>query len=165
MTRHLLPILVGIGLAADAQQSSSADAFVARMMAFDLNHDGKLTRAEITDERLLTVFEDADANHDGIVTADELKAYYAKESASNQSREPGGTGGRGGGRGGRGGFGPPQAGQVVPGFLRGRLNLSAEQQRQLDALQKEVDAKLGRILTSDQKQLLKQGGPPPDMRR
>ena len=88
---------------------------------------------------------------------------------------PGGFGGPGGG--GRGGFGgpgggPPQPGQILPRMLRQRLALTAEQEKQVDALQKEVDAKLDKILTSEQKQQLKQmrergpggfgpGGPPP----
>ena len=57
-------------------------------------------------------------------------------------------------------------------MLRQRLGLTADQQKQVDALQKEVDAKLDKILTSEQKQQLKQmrergpggfgpGGPPP----
>jgi hypothetical protein len=62
--------------------ASGADAFVAKMMKFDKNKDGKLTKDEITDERLLSLFERADANHDGVVTADELKALYTKEGAS-----------------------------------------------------------------------------------
>jgi hypothetical protein len=62
--------------------ASGADAFVAKLMKFDKNHDGKLTKDEITDERLLPLFERADANHDGVVTADELKALFAKEGAS-----------------------------------------------------------------------------------
>ena len=62
--------------------ASGADGFVANLMKFDKNDDGKLTKNEITDERLLPLFERADADHDGVVTADELKALYAKEGAS-----------------------------------------------------------------------------------
>src|SRR3982074_1560592 len=47
---------------------------VARMMAFDKNKDGKLTRDEITDERLLRLFDQADTNKDGVVTKEELIA-------------------------------------------------------------------------------------------
>ena len=61
--------------------ASGADGFVAKLMKFDKNDDGKLTKNEITDERLLPLFERADADHDGVVTADELKALYAKEGA------------------------------------------------------------------------------------
>jgi hypothetical protein len=132
-----------------------------RMMAFDKNHDGKLTRDEISDERLLALFDRADVNHDGVVTREELDALYAKEGGQ-QGRGPGGPGGGPGGRGGgRGGFGPPQAGQVMPAFMMDRLNLSDEQRAKIQALQKQVDAQLDTILTADQKQLMTQGGGPP----
>jgi Spy/CpxP family protein refolding chaperone len=77
----------------------------------------------------------------------------------------------GGGPGGRGGFGgPPQPGQVMPAFLQDVLGLTAEQKKQLEVLQKEVDDKLAKILTEEQKKQLKEmpqgfgrggfGGPP-----
>jgi hypothetical protein len=44
------------------------EEFVKRMMAFDKNKDGKLTRDEITDKRLLRLFDRADTNKDGVVT-------------------------------------------------------------------------------------------------
>ena len=65
-----------------AASSAAADAFVARMMKFNKSKDGKLTKDEVTDKRLLPLFERADTNHDGVVTVDELKALYAKEGAT-----------------------------------------------------------------------------------
>jgi hypothetical protein len=72
------------------------------------------------------------------------------------------------GPGGPGGFGGlPQPGQVLSPALQGALRLTAEQKKQLEELQKEVDGKLGKILTDDQKKRLKElreapgrGGPP-----
>lgn len=70
------------------------------------------------------------------------------------------------GKGGPGGFGPPmQPGQILPAFLRERLKLTPEQAKQFDALQKEVDEKLAKILTEAQRAKLKGmrgpgGGPP-----
>jgi hypothetical protein len=116
-----------------------------RLMQFDKNHDGKLTRAEITDERLLPLFDRADTNKDGIVTKEELAALYAREQPPE---------GRGRGPG-------PQTGEIIPRFLRDRLDLTADQQKQLDALQQEVKAKLEKILTEDQRRQLRQGPPPP----
>src|SRR5437016_5576343 len=103
-----------------AASPSSVDAFVAKMMAFDKNKDGKLTRDEITDERLLRLFDQADTNKDGVVTKEELTALATKmladEGAGGGRRGgpagegpggPGGPGGRGpGGPGGPGGRGP-----------------------------------------------------------
>ncbi len=161
--RPFIPFLLGAALFAQS------DSFINRMMAFDKNHDAKLTRAEITDERLLDLFDRADANHDGIVTKEELTALYTREASTRQNDGPGGVGpGRGpggpggpGGRGGRGGFGGPQAGQIIPGFMQDRLNLTDDQRQKLQALQKEVDAKLDTILSTEQRQQLKQPGGPP----
>jgi hypothetical protein len=63
-------------------------------------------------------------------------------------RQPGrrpGVGGPGGPRGG-----------VLPAFLQTQLKLTDEQKKQVADLQKEVDAKLGKILTADQMKTLKE---------
>ncbi len=112
------------------REESSPDAFVTRMMAYDANHDGKLTRNEITDDRLLELFDRADTNHDGIVTKTELRALYLAESARFENDRPpehrGGPGfGPGPGRG-RGGPPPPMdqpPGQVFSPFIQRMLNL------------------------------------------
>ncbi len=139
-------------------RKTAANSMVNRMMAFDANKDGKLTKEEVTDERLQRLFDRADADHDGTVTRKELTAMAA--------REPGG--GRGGfGPGGPGG--PPRPGEVLPSFLRDRLELTTEQSKQVEALQKDVDARLAQILTADQKAQLEEMrnrgpggfGPPP----
>src|SRR5579862_2593701 len=135
------------------------DDIVTRMMAFDLNKDGKLTRDEITDARLLRLFERADANKNGFVTRDELMAV-AKQMVAELAAEGGGKGPKGdkgpkggkgpggpdkfgppgkGGLGGPGKFGPPpdkaggppQAGQIIPLFMQESLNLTDDQRRQL----------------------------------
>jgi hypothetical protein len=174
--------------AADKANSPAVKNIVDRLMAFDKNKDGKISKDEITDQRLRRLFERADADKDGVVTKEELTALATRmvEEAGAGGQQggfgppgggPGGPGGRGpggfgppgGGPGGRGpgGFGPPALGQILPPFLQENLKLSAEQKKQLDELQKEVDAKLGKILTAEQKQQLKQmrerfgrGGPP-----
>jgi outer membrane protein assembly factor BamB len=67
----------------------------------------------------------------------------------------GGRGGRGGrGFGGFGGF--PQPGQILPAFLQQQLELTAEQKKQVEALQKDVDGKLAKILTDRQNKQLKE---------
>ncbi len=142
---------------------------VKRLMAFDKNKDGKLTRDEITDERLLRLFDMADTNKDGIVTKEELVALAAKLDAEAQQDDrrgrggpggpdgPGGPGGPGGrGPGGRGPGGPPAPGQILPPFMQEQLNLTDDQKKQLAELQKEVEGKLDKILTADQKKQLKE---------
>ncbi len=174
------------------QADQAMPPLVSRMLAFDKNGDGMLTRDEITDERLLRLFVRADANKDGIVTKEELQTLAkAMQAEIGQGGGRGGFGGPpdggpgrrgpggdfggppGGGRRGRGpggdepprgqpgmrgpgGFGgPPQPGQILPSFLQERLNLSSQQKSQLQDLQKDVDAKLGKILTDEQKNQLK----------
>jgi outer membrane protein assembly factor BamB len=90
------------------------------------------------------------------------RVFVTTATTENQSK-PGGGFGRGGGMGGgRGGFGggrfggPPQPGQILPAFLQGRLELTDEQKKQVDVLQKEVDAKLAALLTEAQKKELKE---------
>jgi hypothetical protein len=154
----------------------SASPIVTKMMAMDKNKDGKLTRDEITDERLMRLFDESDTNKDGVVTREELISLAAKleaEVAAGGGRGGPGGGGPGGfdggppdggpggpGRGapgGRGGFGPPpQPGQVLPGRLQDELNLTDDQRMQVGELQKEVDARLAKILTPEQMRQMKQ---------
>jgi hypothetical protein len=154
--------LLAAALAQDERPRSGsgggdAEDLVNRMMAFDENHDGKLTKTEITDARLHRLFARADANKDGTVTNEELTALAARESSSDRGGGPGG-GGPGGGPPG-GGFGGPmmfsRPGEVLPPMLRQRLKLTGDQVAQLADLQKEVDARLDKILNADQKELLK----------
>ena len=164
----------GRGARATAK-GAAAGGIVARMMRYDKNKDGKLLKSEVTDQRLRRLFDQADADKDGTLTKEELTAFAAKEQAKSRAGArgggPGGFGPGGGGPGGDGpppGFGPPgggpggpgmgrpQPGEILPRFLRDRLELSADQEKQIQELQKEVDAKLAKILTDEQKQQLKE---------
>lgn len=181
----------------DRPRGTGSSDIVERLMAFDKNKDGKLTREEITDERLLRLFDRADTNKDGVVTKDELTALakkMAEEQGADDEDRPGpgrgpdrrgprgpgargpggpdddgpsgpgaggpggrGPGGPGGGPGrGPGGLGPPRPGTILPGFLQDRLNLTREQKKLLDELQKDVDARLAKILTDEQKKQLEE---------
>ena len=161
------PLLIASAAAAQGPggPAPSGGDPVAQLMAFDKDKDGKLTKAEITDPRLQRVFDRADADKDGTVTAKELNALAAKEQPAGGRGGPGmfGPGGPGGPGGMRGG--PPRPGEVLPGFFRQNLNLSASQQKEIDDLQKDVDAKMAKILNDEQKAQLKQmqqrgpGGP------
>jgi hypothetical protein len=164
---------------------------VARLMAFDKNKDGKVTKEEVTDERLHRLFDLADTKKNGFVTKEDLEALAKKINEEGPGGfGKGGFGGPGGGFGGpgggfgkggfggpggfgkggfggpggfgKGGFGGPggipgmRPGVILPPALAGQLELTAEQKKKLDALQKEVDEKLGKILTEDQMSKLKE---------
>jgi hypothetical protein len=47
--------------------------------------------------------------------------------------------------------GAPKLGQVLPSFLQGPLNLTADQKKQLEALEKDLAEQLGKLLTDEQK--------------
>ena len=146
----------GRGDPRDEQRPDEPDDLVTRMMEFDKDKDGKLTKAEVTDERLHRLVERADVDKDGIVTKEELTALAAREQSSNRGGGPG-FGPPGGGPGGppMGMGGPPRPGEILPAMLRQRLNLTAKQEKQVADLQKEVDAKLAEILTAEQRNQLK----------
>jgi hypothetical protein len=149
----------GRGEPRDAQQAADPDDLVTRMMQFDKDKDGKLTMAEVTDERLHRLVVRADVDKNGFVTKEELTALATREQITNRGGGPGGFGGPGrpGGPGGprMGMGGPPRPGEILPAMLRQRLNLTAAQEKQVADLQKEVDARLEQILTAEQRDELK----------
>ncbi len=64
---------------------------------------------------------------------------------------------QGPGRGGFGGFGGfPQPGQILAPALQERLKLTAEQKKQHEELQKQVDARLAKILSDEQNKQVKE---------
>ena len=68
-------------------------------------------------------------------------------------------GGFGGGPGGPGG--PPPPNQVLVSFLQDALNLTADQKKEIETLQKQVDETLGKTLDDDQKKRLKESSSGP----
>jgi Ca2+-binding EF-hand superfamily protein len=67
----------GLGGASDPA-SKQGDEMVKTYMAFDKNGDGKLQREEVP-ERMQGLFERGDANHDGVLTAEEIHDLAAAD--------------------------------------------------------------------------------------
>jgi len=150
-----------ISVAQERPKEEPRQSVVERMMAFDKNKDGKITKEEVTEERAQRVFTRADANKDGVVTKEELTALAAQEAAisGESGRRPEGKGGDRGreGKGGdfdKGRFMRPTPGQILSPFMQESLHLSDDQKKQLADLQKQVDSKLQSILTNEQKHRL-----------
>lgn len=69
--------------------------------------------------------------------------------------QPPGAPGEGGQRPGRRQFGGPGGFHVIPPFAQQQLNLTDDQKKQIEALEKDTKAKLDNILTDEQKKKLK----------
>lgn len=116
--------------------------FLALDVAF-INMDGYWTRAS-----------------DYTIYLDPKGKFHIVPHDMNEAFGPAG-GGPGGGPGGFRFMAPPP-GVILPPPTQDRLELTAEQKKQLEALQKEVDAKLAKLLTAEQRKQLdgmRAGGP------
>ncbi len=87
-------------------------------------------------------------------TTSAISENATAEAAVSQQAVEGGPPDRRGGPGGQGGF------HLLPPLAQEQLNLTANEQRQLAALEAEVKVKLGNILTPEQLQRLNQLQPP-----
>lgn len=75
-----------------------------------------------------------------------------KGGEQGKGGQPGEKGGKGGGKGG---FAMPAPGQIMPVFMQDQLKFTDAQKKELETMQKDVDAKLDKLLTEDQKKTLK----------
>lgn len=64
------------------QPAVTVESSVNRLMTYDTDGDGKLSKGEVTDSRLLPLLQRCDANNDGIITRDELMAQISKEAVT-----------------------------------------------------------------------------------
>ena len=76
------------GRGRDRSRPADIAGAVEKMMTFDSNKDGTLTKEEVTDTRLVALFESADANQDGKVSADELTAQLTNDAESLRPAGP-----------------------------------------------------------------------------
>jgi Ca2+-binding EF-hand superfamily protein len=67
--------------------AGSPEDMVETLMAFDKDHDGKLSKAELP-ERMQGMFDRADTNHDGFLTPDEIRALAKAQAADAEPPEP-----------------------------------------------------------------------------
>jgi hypothetical protein len=86
-----------------------------------------------------------------------VTSYSDAQQRGGQPGQPGQKGGFGKGGFGKGGFGGfGQIGQILSTGLQDTLKMTDDQKKQLADLQKDVDAKLAKILTEDQQKQLKE---------
>jgi hypothetical protein len=157
---------------------------VSRLMGFDRNGDGNLTKNEVNDTRLLPIFERYDANMDATLTREEIIAGAEADSPGSTATEasqplpPAILSGEGRTLPARptgiGGAGTPMSvpnatsvsaqfpdgmarvGQVVPDDIKEALELSDKQKKQIEDLEKDIASRLDRILNAKQSLLLKE---------
>jgi hypothetical protein len=128
----------------------SADDIVDRIMSFDKNKDGKITKDELP-ERMQFLIERGDTNKDGALDRDEVKKLAA-DLARDGFRSFDGRGGFGpggfGGRGGFGGFGPPDGGRRGSAADRalGDLKLNDKTKDKAEALIKAHEESVRKLL-------------------
>lgn len=92
----------------------------------------------------------------GAILAFAISAAFFLALTANGQPPGGGKGGPGGKGGFGGGFGMRgQPGQIMPAFLQERLKLTDDQKKAVADLQKEVQTKLDKILTDEQRAELK----------
>ncbi len=150
--------------------------------ALDTDHDGALSSEEIA--KASESLKKLDDDGDGTLSAAELRPPRPRRGPGGDGPGGDGPGDRGpdGPRGRRPGDGPRGAGPpprppgrgfeagpppLFPPFLRDDLELTDAQNQELDELQKEVRAKIEKILTPEQHKRLAEmhrrgpGGPPP----
>src|SRR5262249_18170624 len=132
-----------------ARRAVTVDDIVERIMSFDKNKDGKITKDELP-ERMQGLIEKGDTNKDGALDKDEIKKL-----ATDLARDGGFPGFGAGGPP----FGRPQPGTILPPLLRTQLKLTAEQEKQVADLEKETRTKLMKILTEEQKKQLEEARP------
>jgi hypothetical protein len=95
---------------AKEKKDYSNSTIVTAIMAFDKNKTGKVTKEQVTDQRLHRLFDQADVNKKGVVTREEVIALATKLE-TEFAKEGGGVGFGGPGKGKDGkGKGPKSKG-------------------------------------------------------
>jgi len=74
--------LAAVAIAQDAPQDGHGFDPAARFAARDVNHDGFIDKSEASD-RMLKRFDTLDADHDGRISQDELKASWQARAAQD----------------------------------------------------------------------------------
>lgn len=93
-------------------QNNQADAIINQLMRMDFNNDGKLSKYEVTDQRLMQVFDQIDTSRDGFIAREELTQFFQQmnqqqggQGQQNQQNQQGQQKGQQGGGQGKGGMG------------------------------------------------------------
>ncbi len=124
-----------------------SDQLIDRLMAFDRNKDGKISREELP-ERMHALFEQGDSNKDGFLDRQELLALAAKSEREDRPRDPGPPPGRGPG-------GPPPGPGGLERVLE-ELKLDEKQQTRAEEILQAHHEKMRRLHDKARQELLAQ---------
>jgi len=67
--------------------AASANDTLQTLMAFDANHDGKISKEELP-ERMQGMLERGDTNHDGVLTEEEIRKLASSQAAPQEQQRP-----------------------------------------------------------------------------
>jgi Spy/CpxP family protein refolding chaperone len=113
----------------------------------------RLKMSDAQDKELRELQKDADARLAAILKDDQKKQLKQMQDGKSFPAGP-----FGGGPFGAGGFGgPPRLGQILPAFVQGAIKLTDEQKKQLEATEKDLGEKLGKMLDDEQKKQFEKG--------
>jgi len=123
---------------------------------FEKLRSGGVDREKIREamEERQKVRKEAEEKVVAVLKDDQKKKFEDLKKARPARGGFGGPGGPGGGFG----RAPFHLGQVIPGNTKDRLDLTDEQKKKIEELEKEVKAKLEKILTVEQTKKLQEGG-------
>jgi hypothetical protein len=139
------------GRGAAGRRGVTVDQIVERILSFDKNKDGKVTKDELP-ERMQDLIAKGDTNKDGALDKDEIKKLATDLARDGSFRGFEGRGGPGGGlRPGRGGRVPPGS-----GFERALadLNLSEKKKDQAEGVVKAHQETLPKLMDLARSDLL-----------
>jgi hypothetical protein len=134
----------------------TVDQIVDRLMAFDKNKDGKITKDELP-ERMQGLIAKGDTNKDGALDKDEIRKMASTLGQDTFAGAFGGRRGAGAGFGGpkgRFGGGGPRGGPGAPQAALADLNLSGKTKEKAEAVLKTHQESVRKLLEMTRSDLL-----------
>jgi outer membrane protein assembly factor BamB len=82
MTKDSIYVLGWAG-GSDTGQQENVPSFEEVLKVWDKNHDGRLSKAEVADEKIVKAWDETDLNNDGFLDERDWRMYRSKRAAQN----------------------------------------------------------------------------------